>query len=314
LRHLISVESSGIFSNVNKSTHILLYLSPEIVSDEEHGQLHFPSPRIPISPSSVQHDDSLIINRTSRFNIIRCCAFILPYCMCTGASNIITVPAPTSLAHLTASADLNTCSAIPPKRSVLLLSNPLGDRSDGNTYSKFQKLQANTAFKCEKSDVDLNEDMYIHFIETSNRSVLLNDDIPYVNPGNGNHCLPLPEKKFCIIERTTILTSIDEVMPIVKSEQFMESKLNDNVRNSCYEVKTIECFGIRILICTPNTIERNIEDVQNDYRKVDGEIDYQRRISDSLSAWKQLCIFSAIGFEQNFIPTINLKTKNHLGI
>jgi hypothetical protein len=239
--------------------------------------------------------------------------------MCTGVSNITTIPAPMSSADPTVSAGVNTCLAIPPKRSVLLLSNPLGDRSDENTYCKFQKLQADTAFEYEKNNDDLNVDMCIHFIETSNRSVLLNDDMPYVNPanrreGSHDHCLPLPENKFCIIERTTTLISVEELVPIVKSEQFMESKLNDNVRNSCYEVKTIECFGMRILICTPNTIERNIEDLQNNHVKVDGEIDDQRRMSDSLSAWKQLCIFSAIGFEQNFIPTINLKTKDHHGL
>lgn len=320
LRHLIAVESSGIFSNLNKSTYILLCRprdvtesiigsriptgpSPDIFPDKDHECSHLPSPVIPISPSSDQSDDSLVTSRTDQFYLFRCCAFILRYCMCFGALNIIAVPPPppSQLAHPT---DPNTKNTVHPERSVLLLLNPLGEKCHRSAYYSFQKSQTDAAYDHSQKIYDergLNANMCKRFIEASNRSFLLRDDGLYVNhsderKGNhgykGSHCIPLSEQEFHIIERTTVSTS--------NSDLKTEIKLNDNERNSCYEVKTIECYGIRILICTSN-IESSI--IETEMKALEGDKE-KREICDSLSAWKHLCIFGAIGFSQGFIPTI----------
>jgi hypothetical protein len=228
--------------------------------------------------------------------------------MCFDAPNIIPVPPPPTspLAHPTDPVVVNMNNAVHPKRSVLLLSNPLGEKSYGNTYCSFQKSQADTAYDHDQEiydDKGLNANMCKHFIEASNRSVLRNDDGSYVNrpderKGNhgykGSHCIPSSEQEFHITERTTILTR--------NSDLYTQTKLNDNVRNSCYEVKTVECYGIRILICTSTNIERSSIETGKKTLEVDTE---KREIFESLSAWKHLCIFGAIGFNQGFIPTIN---------
>lgn len=330
LRHLISVDSSGIFANLNKSTHILIYQFPEVVEpiierkipndpssvvqlDNNRGN-SLSLPTFQTSPLCGQPYDNLDHSSTEQSNLFWCCAFILPYCICASAPNIVAIPPPANIARPTIPISMNMCSTVCQKRSVLLLSNPLEKKSNRNSFCSFQMSKADAEYDKEQQsyyDMGMKANMCIHFIAVSDRSSLLIDAGPHSNPDNRrrcndhlrSHCMPSSKKEICIIERTTMLTNIDEIMPTVNIRPFLDKKLDDE-RKSSYEVKTVECFGMRVLICTSTNIDSTTIDTHQCVAKVDGKLDNHIETADSLVAWNHLCVFGAIAFEQGFIPSI----------